>query len=356
MKNSVGIFSLEELEIEIPQDIHQHLSKQYEHCGGVEKVIQAMKRPPASTICRVNQIKASRQEVIDELKHVITKIPQLKIEELASVFDDVVCIVPKQDKNVTKKNSLFSSRIPNKGEVIFPEWPSRKKKGWPMTHRVVICDRFCGEAVLRGSDIFVRGVLCSDLGIQEGESVAVYADIRGSESKALSRGLALDHYVGKCVFLGLGKAARSRNEIFRLSQGVAVYMSQEPRERAGPCLPPMSGILQEKMMLQNLPSIVVGHALDPKPNEVILDMCSAPGGKSSHLASLVRNKATIVACDQSRKKMVAAKELFQRFGATCIVPIALDSTNCVERGVPQDQHKSAKAVSPPAFESYQLEI
>jgi hypothetical protein len=214
-----------------------------------------------------------------------------------------------------------------------------------MTHRVVVCDRFCGEAVLRGSDIFVRGILSADSGIQKGQTVAVYADIRDSNTHPIRRGLVLDNYTGKCVFLGLGKMDCSRSDIFRSTLGVAVYMSQNPSERAGPCLPPLSGILQDKMMLQNLPSIVVGHALNPKPNEIILDMCSAPGGKSSHLASLVRNQATIVSCDKGRKKMVAARELFKRLGATCIVPLALDSTDCVERGVSPGQFKSVKEVS-----------
>jgi 16S rRNA C967 or C1407 C5-methylase (RsmB/RsmF family) len=49
------------------------------------------------------------------------------------------------------------------------------------------------------------------------------------------------------------------------------------------------------MMLQNLPSILVAHALNPQPRDIILDMCAAPGGKTAHLASLVDNQATIVA-------------------------------------------------------------
>eukprot|EP00529_Nitzschia_sp_RCC80_P027057 CAMPEP_0113522142 /NCGR_PEP_ID=MMETSP0014_2-20120614/45032_1 /TAXON_ID=2857 /ORGANISM="Nitzschia sp." /LENGTH=284 /DNA_ID=CAMNT_0000420181 /DNA_START=47 /DNA_END=901 /DNA_ORIENTATION=+ /assembly_acc=CAM_ASM_000159 len=83
------------------------------------------------------------------------------------------------------------------------------------------------------------------------------------------------------------------------------------------------------MMLQNLPSVLVAHTLNPQPNDVILDMCAAPGGKTSHLASLVNNDATIVACDKSRKKIVLARDTFKRFGATCIVPLALDTTKCL---------------------------
>ena len=35
--------------------------------------------------------------------------------------------------------------------------------------------------------------------------------------------------------------------------------------------------LKDFGFLQNLPSIVVGHVLDPQPHESVLDMCAAPG-------------------------------------------------------------------------------
>ena len=36
--------------------------------------------------------------------------------------------------------------------------------------------------------------------------------------------------------------------------------------------------LHDKFFLQNLPSIVTGHVLDPQPGDTVLDMCAAPGG------------------------------------------------------------------------------
>ena len=35
--------------------------------------------------------------------------------------------------------------------------------------------------------------------------------------------------------------------------------------------------LQDLGLLQNIPSIVTSHVLDPQPGEVVLDMCAAPG-------------------------------------------------------------------------------
>ena len=57
-----------------------------------------------------------------------------------------------------------------------------------------------------------------------------------------------------------------------LSSGVAVHMTS-PLFRC----PSLGGVLPQLLFLQNLPSVVVGHVLDPQPGDVILDMCAAPG-------------------------------------------------------------------------------
>ena len=47
------------------------------------------------------------------------------------------------------------------------------------------------------------------------------------------------------------------------------------------------------LFIQNASSYLPVLALDPKPNEEILDACAAPGGKSSFIASLTLNKAKL---------------------------------------------------------------
>lgn len=352
---SPTVLSLDEADVYIAQEVYDHLTESLlslhknvrsEARAHMDRILQAMKTAPSTTTCRVNQILSTRHEVQDGLeKEVAVWIRRhgsqdsppedsVVVVQPHPILDDVVCVGVRNPETSTNK-SLSSCRVPpNKEEStasIFKSWPKRAERGWPMRHKVIVCDRMCGEAVLRGSDIFVRGVACADVGIVANEKVAVYADVWEAGQRPVSRGLVLVNYTGRCIFLGIGVTRCSRREMFTKSRGVAVEMSCHPVDRAGPVLLPLSNVMTDKFMMQNLPSIVVAHVLDPQPGEVIIDLCSAPGGKTSHVASLVRNNATIVACDKSRKKMVAARKLFDERGATCITPLVWSSTACVVR-------------------------
>ncbi len=48
-------------------------------------------------------------------------------------------------------------------------------------------------------------------------------------------------------------------------------------------IPSLDRLNESCFYLQNLPSIICAKVVDPKENEIILDMCAAPGGKTTHL-------------------------------------------------------------------------
>lgn len=54
--------------------------------------------------------------------------------------------------------------------------------------------------------------------------------------------------------------------------------------------------------LQALTSCLASHVLSPQPGEVVLDMCSAPGGKTSHMAMIMNNKGLIIANELNPKR------------------------------------------------------
>ena len=85
---------------------------------------------------------------------------------------------------------------------------------------------------------------------------------------------------------------------FNLNRGVGVKMSILVGNYY---IPSMDQLERSSFFLQNLPSIICARVLDPQPNELILDMCCAPGGKTTHIAELVNNKVTFLNMANSKK-------------------------------------------------------
>ncbi len=61
--------------------------------------------------------------------------------------------------------------------------------------------------------------------------------------------------------------------------------------------------------------------LDPKPGQTVVDMCAAPGGKTEHMAELMRLEGRIYAFDIEDERIKRMKELLKRTGTDKIVKI-----------------------------------
>jgi len=66
--------------------------------------------------------------------------------------------------------------------------------------------------------------------------------------------------------------------------------------------------------IQDEASILVSHLLEPSPDESVIDVCSAPGGKTSHLAQLMANKGSILATDSNKSRLLMVKDNCRRLG------------------------------------------
>ncbi len=65
--------------------------------------------------------------------------------------------------------------------------------------------------------------------------------------------------------------------------------------------------------------------LDVKPGMRILDLCAAPGGKTSFIADLINNNGKIVALDKFEVRVKMLDINFKRLGITCVESIAIDA-------------------------------
>ena len=68
--------------------------------------------------------------------------------------------------------------------------------------------------------------------------------------------------------------------------------------------------------IQAASSMLAAHALQVEPEMRVLDMCAAPGSKTSQIAALMKNRGMLVANDRSRKRIYRLREILQRQGAT----------------------------------------
>ncbi|EEB13472.1 Proliferating-cell nucleolar antigen p120, putative [Pediculus humanus corporis] len=69
-------------------------------------------------------------------------------------------------------------------------------------------------------------------------------------------------------------------------------------------------------LIQGASSLLPVMALAPRENERILDMCSAPGGKGSHIAAVMKNTGVLVANDVNADRNRAVVGNFHRLGVS----------------------------------------
>lgn len=70
--------------------------------------------------------------------------------------------------------------------------------------------------------------------------------------------------------------------------------------------------------VQDISSMLVGKVMNPKENSLILDVCSAPGGKTTHMATLMNNTGQVVSRDIYDHKLKLIKASANRLGLTNI--------------------------------------
>ncbi|MEL6160277.1 MAG: 16S rRNA (cytosine(967)-C(5))-methyltransferase [Cyanobacteria bacterium J06554_11] len=79
--------------------------------------------------------------------------------------------------------------------------------------------------------------------------------------------------------------------------------------------------------VQDSSAQLVGYLLDPQPGETVIDACAAPGGKSLHMAELMKNEGTVWSCDRTASRTKKIQQNIDRLGATAVRPILCDSRN-----------------------------
>ncbi len=75
---------------------------------------------------------------------------------------------------------------------------------------------------------------------------------------------------------------------------------------------------------QSRASMLVSRILDPQPGERVLDLCAAPGSKTTHLAALMGGAGEIVAVEAQGGRAAALRETCARMGASNVRVVEAD--------------------------------
>jgi len=237
-----------------------------------------------------------------------------------------------------------------------------------------VVDRRAGEAVLKGAELYVPGVLAVSGGVLEGDAVKIFAavearpgegrnargpgatllrgttlpspadfqrDAAGEEDRdgaavaAESVAAAIARRAERegggewvAVPVGAGRAQMTRSQIFAGDRGLAVRVERRAGgARAPPGMDALLPTVRGQAMQQNLPSIVAALALAPPPGARVLDMCAAPGGKTTLLAWMVAGGMVM---QQEQREQQQEQQQHQQQpggGGGSGVVIALDRTH-----------------------------
>jgi len=97
-----------------------------------------------------------------------------------------------------------------------------------------------------------------------------------------------------------------------------VVKNQKPLTRT-------QGFREGLFYIQDKASSLAVEVADPKAGDTVIDICAAPGAKTTYIAQLMQNQGTIYSIDYSRRRMNVWKRETKRMGVKNAVPIVTDA-------------------------------
>ncbi|WP_297464703.1 RsmB/NOP family class I SAM-dependent RNA methyltransferase [Thermococcus sp.] len=217
---------------------------------------------------------------------------------------------------ILRKEGLKPKRSPYLREGIYferegPNFPDDYEPDLP----AVRANKFASESVYQGAMLYAPGVLQADRRIKPGDEVEI-RDPRG-------------------LLVGIGIARMGAKEMITSTRGLAVEVTL-PKFKL-PSLSELESFKEGLFYAQSLPSMVVAHVLEPREEDLIIDMAAAPGGKTSHIAQLMQNRGEIIAMDKSKNRLRKMEEELKRLGVKNVRLIRMDARKLPELGIHADK-------------------
>jgi 16S rRNA (cytosine967-C5)-methyltransferase len=83
---------------------------------------------------------------------------------------------------------------------------------------------------------------------------------------------------------------------------------------------------QGRYYIQDPSTLLAVDWLDPQPGDEVLDVCAAPGGKTTYIAQKMQNRGKIIAADSSNHRLGRVAENCKRLGIEIVATLPCDGT------------------------------
>jgi 16S rRNA (cytosine967-C5)-methyltransferase len=88
--------------------------------------------------------------------------------------------------------------------------------------------------------------------------------------------------------------------------------------------------------IQDKASCLAAEIADPSAGTTVLDVCAAPGAKTTYLAQLMENKGSIISVDYSKRRIRVWKRETERMDAKIVSPVVADARKSLPLNVSAD--------------------
>jgi 16S rRNA (cytosine967-C5)-methyltransferase len=234
---------------------------------GLSKFLEAIARPPTRYYIRVNVLRAEPLRLLDDMR-------EKGLEVYSDEFLEEALWLPVRGPNNVRDTGCY-----------------------------VVVDKRAAESVMMGAHVYAPGVVRVDECAKPGAEVTVV-----SENGVLVANGVVEEGFSAALRVKKGLVVRNVRPLY----SVPSLRDTEWSTR---------GMIYE----QSISSMLVARVLDPEPGSIIVDMCAAPGGKTSHVYELVRGRARIIAIDHSASKTRRLRENLERLGHRSVEIIRMDA-------------------------------
>ncbi len=145
----------------------------------------------------------------------------------------------------------------------------------------VFVDKYTAEAVIQGIDVYPPGISKHDKGLRVGDNVNIFE-------------------INTKKFVGIGEV---KENFFKRIKGKGEAIKTVASFWKIPNIKDSKYILNGYIYPQSRASVYTVYLLEPRENDKILDMCSAPGGKLTLICKKTRNNAKVYAFDKSKVRI-----------------------------------------------------